>query len=310
MNPTLNRLQTVIAQRAKNKSVFAQRLGLTPSALTKSFQQDRHVTLMQALAIEAEFGIRRQWLLEGEGGMLKGFTDLSLEDQISLNSLKKMALKPLRLFQVDGFHKRKFSEITERKQKAYEASGGDGTAPEWIRNGPDPEEDMVWQGPLTKFQMTPVGNKYISDDDQLEDLMGRSRRILGVGLKNRADFETEESCNLNYELMLARMEVIHSGMDPESVIKSYPNSACSRIDESYLAEVTGDADQYISYLHSAGQLFHDELFQRAFAQSQLEKAFDSVTAKSIIKKTPTEKIQQLWQGDIQIEELLNSSTSP
>ncbi len=26
--------------------------------------------------------------------------------------------------------------------------------------------------------------------------------------------------------------------------------------------------------------------------------------------TPPEKIQQLWQGDIQIEELLKSSTSP
>ena len=100
MDPTLTRLQTVIAQRAKNKSVFAQRLGLTPSALTKSFQNDRPVTIIQALAIEAEFGIRRQWLLEGEGEMVKGVTDLSLEDQISLTSLKKIALKRLRLFQL------------------------------------------------------------------------------------------------------------------------------------------------------------------------------------------------------------------
>ena len=310
MNPTLTRLQKVIAQKAKNKSVFAQRLGLTPSALTKSFQANRPVTLIQALAIEAEFGIRRQWLLEGEGEMVKGVTDLSLEDQISLTSLKKMALKRLRLFQVDGFHKIKFSEIIGRKRKAYEAILGSGAAPELIRNVPDLEEDTVWQRPLLKFQETAVGEKYNRDDDQLEDLMGQARSILGVGLENRANFDTEESSNLNYELMLARMEAIHSETEPESVIKSYTDSACSRIGQPYLAEVKIDAEKYLSLLQSAEKLFHDELFQRAYAQSQLEKAFDSVTAKSITKKTPTKKIQQFWQGDIQIEELLKSSTSP
>ncbi|MEC8544311.1 MAG: hypothetical protein VXY89_12220, partial [SAR324 cluster bacterium] len=81
-------------------------------------------------------------------------------------------------------------------------------------------------------------------------------------------------------------------------------------DQSYLAEVKRDADQYINHLHSAEKLFHDELFQRNFAQSRLEEAFDKAAAKSIVEKTPTEKIQQLWQGDIQIEELLKSSTSP
>jgi len=303
-------LQTVIAQKAKNKSVFAQRLGLTPSALTKSFQANRPVTLIQALAIEAEFGIRRQWLLEDEGSMEKGFTDLSLEDQISLISLKKLALKQLRLFQVDSFHKMKFSEIIGRKRKAYESILGSGAAPELIRDVPDPAEDTVWQRPLLKFQETTVGNKYVSDNDQLEDLMGQARSILGVGLENRANFDTEESNNLNYELMLARMEAIHSEMEPESVIKSYPDSACSRINHSYLAEVKGDADQYISHLHSAEKLFQDELFQRAFAQSKIQNVFDSVAAKSIVEKTPTEKIQQLWLGDIQIEELLKHSTSP
>ncbi|MEC8435996.1 MAG: hypothetical protein VXZ27_09280, partial [SAR324 cluster bacterium] len=58
------------------------------------------------------------------------------------------------------------------------------------------------------------------------------------------------------------------------------------------------------------ELFHDELFQRAYAQSKLRFAFGPAAAKSIVEKTPTEKIQQLWQGDIQIEELLKSSTSP
>ncbi len=310
MNPTLTRLQTVIAQRAKNKSVFAQRLGLTPSALTKSFQNDRPVTIIQALAIEAEFGIRRQWLLEGEGEMVKGVTDLSLEDQILLTSLKNLATGDLRLFQVSSFHKMKFSKITERKQKAYEAIGGSGPAPEWIRIGYDPEEDRVWQGPLFKFQRTEVGKKYISEDDHLEHLMGQGRSILGVGLENRANYDTETGSELNHELMLARMENIYSEMEPESVTKSFPDSACNKIDKSYLAEVKRDADQYINLLHSAEKLFHDELFQRAYAQSKLRFAFDSAAAKSIVEKTPTEKIQQLWQGDIKIEELLKSSTSP
>ncbi|MEC8595062.1 MAG: hypothetical protein VXY74_09685, partial [SAR324 cluster bacterium] len=172
------------------------------------------------------------------------------------------------------------------------------------------EEDTVWQRPLLKFQETTVRNKYVSDDDQLEHLMGQGRSILGVGLENRANFDNAESSNLNYELMLARMEAIHSETEPESVIKSYPDSACSRIDQSYLAEVKRDADQYINHLHSAEKLFHDELFQRTFAQSRLEEAFNPAAAKSIVEKTPTEKIQQLWQGDIQIEELLKSSTSP
>jgi hypothetical protein len=161
-----------------------------------------------------------------------------------------------------------------------------------------------------KFQETTVGNKYVSDDDQLEDLMGQARSILGVGLENRANFDTAESSNLNYELMLARMEAIHSEMEPESVIKSYTDSACSRIGQPYLAEVKIDAEKYLSLLDSAEKLFHDGLFQRAFAQSKLQNVFDSVAAKSIVERTPAEKIQQLWQGDIQIEELLKSSTSP
>ena len=301
----------LVQQLAKNKSDFAERIGISPSAIVNSINAKRELTLMHALAIEAEFGIRRDWLLWGTGNMEKGFTDYPLEDQILLTSLKKnLAKGDLRVFQVSSFHKMKFSKITERKQKVYEAIGGSDPAPEWIRDGPDPEEDRVWQGPLFKFQRTEVGKKYISEDDQLEHLMGQGRSILGVGLENRANYDTETSSELNHELMLARMEIIYSEMEPESVIKSFPDSACNRIDQSYLAEVKRDADQYINLLHSAEELFHDELFQRAYAQSKLQFAFDPAAAKSIVEKTPTEKIQQLWQGDIQIEELLKSSTSP
>ena len=67
MVPSLLRLSTVIREKAKNKSVFAKALGLTPSALTKSFQANRPVTQMQALAIESVYGISHQWLLDGEG---------------------------------------------------------------------------------------------------------------------------------------------------------------------------------------------------------------------------------------------------
>jgi hypothetical protein len=67
MVPSLLRLKTVIKEKAKNKSVFAKALGLTPSALTKSFQANRPVTQMQALAIESVYGISHQWLLDGEG---------------------------------------------------------------------------------------------------------------------------------------------------------------------------------------------------------------------------------------------------
>jgi len=231
-----------------------------------------------------------------------------LEEQISL-SIKNLPLHDLRMLQMNSLHRTKFLKVIERKRRVLGALEGVDLGEKWIRDETF-SESLANRKHLSKFQQTPAGKQFFSDDDQLEHLMGQGRSILGIGLENRASFDTAESSKLNYELMLARMEAIHSEMGPESIIKLYPDSACSRIGQPYLAEVKIDAEKYLSLLQSAEKLFQDGLFQRAFAQSQLEKAFDSVTAKSIIKKTPTEKIQQLWQGDIQIEELLKSSTNP
>jgi len=298
----------LVQQRAKNKSDFAKRIGISPSAIVNSINAKREVPLMHALAIEAEFGIRRDWLLRGTGEMEKGAADLPLEEQISL-SIKNLPLHDLRMLQMNSLHRTKFLKVIERKRRVLGALEGVDLGEKWIRDETF-SESLANRKHLSKFQQTPAGKQFFSDDDQLEHLMDQGRSILGIGLENRASFDTAESSKLNYELMLARMEAIHSEMDPESIIKLYPDSACSRIGQQYLAEVKIDAEKYLSLLQSAEKLFQDGLFQRAFAQSQLEKAFDSVTAKSIIKKTPTEKIQQLWQGDIQIEELLKSSTSP
>ena len=298
----------LVQQRAKNKSDFAKRIGISPSAIVNSISAKREVPLMHALAIEAEFGIRRDWLLRGTGEMEKGVADLPLEEQISL-SIKNLPLHDLRMLQMNSLHRTKFLNVIERKRRVLGALEGIDLGEKWIRDETF-SESLANRKQLSKFQETPAGKQLFSDDDQLEHLMGQGRSILGIGLENRANFDTPESSKLNYELMLARMEAIHSEMDPVSIIKLYPDSACSRIGQQYLAEVKIDAEKYLSLLQSAEKLFHDGLFQRAFAQSQLEKVFDSVTAKSIIKKTPTEKIQQLWQGDIQIEELLKSSSSP
>ena len=62
----------LVQKRAKNKSDFARRIGITPAAIVNSINAQREVPLMHALAIEAEFGIRREWLMRGTGEMEKG----------------------------------------------------------------------------------------------------------------------------------------------------------------------------------------------------------------------------------------------
>lgn len=64
--PSLLRLNQVILKKAKNITQFAKSIGVGPSAVYQNLYNNRPISRMWALAIEAEYGVSHQWLLEGE----------------------------------------------------------------------------------------------------------------------------------------------------------------------------------------------------------------------------------------------------
>lgn len=65
--PPARRLDEVITEMGLNRKEFAERLGMSPSGFRCIFQKGVKVTTVMAKAIECEFGINHQWLLNGEG---------------------------------------------------------------------------------------------------------------------------------------------------------------------------------------------------------------------------------------------------
>ena len=76
--PSTQRLSDFIKESRLTRSEFAQRFGMSLDGVHKIFNRGSEISVVQAKAIELEFGVNQQWLLYGERPQKKehGTTEL------------------------------------------------------------------------------------------------------------------------------------------------------------------------------------------------------------------------------------------
>ena len=82
--PSTQRFLDVIKEKGLSRSDLAQRFGMSIDGINKIFSRGSEITVVQAKAIELDFGIRQQWILNGDGPKKKN---------LNINKLEQLLLR-------------------------------------------------------------------------------------------------------------------------------------------------------------------------------------------------------------------------
>jgi len=121
--PSTQRFLEIINENGISRSELAQRFGMTIDGINKIFNRGSEISVVQAKAIELEFGISQQWILNGESPQRR---------EHGVNDLQQLLLRLVPNYSPE-LTWQCFEELLDNEWYGRERLGGDPTGFEYKR---------------------------------------------------------------------------------------------------------------------------------------------------------------------------------